>query len=71
MNEAAPIMGGVICPPHEADASTAPENLGENPTRFINGIVMTPVVTVVATGYPEIMPNNPEETTETFAGPPE
>jgi hypothetical protein len=27
-NAAAPIIGGIICPPVEADASTAPANSG-------------------------------------------
>ena len=71
MKAAAPMMGGVICPPHEAEASTAPANRGEKPTFFMSGMVMTPVVTVLAMADPEIMPNKPEETTLTLAGPPE
>ena len=71
MKAAAPMMGGVTCPPHEAEASTAPAKRGEKPTRFIIGIVITPVVTVLAMAEPEIMPNRPEDTTETLAGPPE
>jgi hypothetical protein len=64
-------MGGVICPPQDADASTAPAKRGENPTFFIIGIVITPVVTVLAIAEPEIIPNRPEDTTLTLAGPPE
>ena len=71
MKAAAPMMGGVICPPQEAEASTAPAKRGENPTFFISGMVMTPVVTVLAMAEPEIMPNRPDDTTLTLAGPPE
>ena len=56
--------------PHDADASTAPAKRGEKPTFFISGIVITPVVTVLAIGEPEIMPNRPDDTTLTLAGPP-
>jgi hypothetical protein len=56
MNAAAPMIGGVICPPHDALASTAPAKRGEKPTRFISGIVITPVVTVLAMALPLIMP---------------
>ena len=65
------MMGGVTWPPHEALASTAPAKRGLKPTFFISGIVITPVVTVLAMAEPEIMPNRPEETTLTLAGPPE
>ena len=65
------MIGGVICPPQEADASTAPAKRPEKPDFFINGIVKAPVVTVLAMGEPEIMPKKPEETTETFADPPD
>jgi hypothetical protein len=34
-------------------------------------MVKAPVVTVLAMGEPEIMPNKPEDTTATLAGPPE
>ncbi len=71
MNAAAPMMGGVTWPPHAADASTAPAKRGEKPTFFISGIVITPVVTAFAMAEPEIMPNRPDDTTHTFAGPPE
>ncbi len=64
------MMGGVTCPPHEALASTAPAKRGLKPTFFISGIVITPVVTVLAIAEPEIMPKRPDETTLTLAGPP-
>ena len=37
---------------------------------FINGIVNVPVVTVLATELPEIVPKNADEMTATLAGPP-
>ena len=37
---------------------------------FIRGMVNVPVVTVLATEEPEMVPKNPEEMTATFAGPP-
>ena len=61
------MMGGVTCPPQEALASTAPAKRGLKPTFFISGMVMTPVVTVLAMGEPEIIPNRPEDTTLTAA----
>src|SRR5512143_1618114 len=69
-NAEAPITGGVTCPPHEAEASTAPANCGEKPYFFISGIVSEPVVTALAIADPEIMPNSPDDTTQTLAGPP-
>ena len=70
-NAEAPITGGVTCPPQDADASTAPAKRELNPYFFISGIVSEPVVTAFAIAEPEIMPNSPDETTQTFAGPPE
>ena len=70
-NADAPITGGVTCPPHDAEASTAPAKRGEKPYFFIIGIVSEPVVTALATAEPEIMPNRPDDTTQTLAGPPE
>ena len=64
------MIGGIIWPPVEAAASTPAANLGGKPTRFINGIVITPVVTVLATAEPEIEPIRPEPTTATMPGPP-
>ena len=68
---AAPIIGGIICPPVEAAASTAPANSGLYPVFFIIGIVTDPVVTVLPTDDPETIPHRAEEITATFAGPPE
>ena len=59
----------MICPPVDAEASTAPAKLGLKPDRLITGIVMTPVDTTfdiamagnagvrgigVAWGYPPV-----------------
>ena len=52
----APITGGMICPPVEAVASTAPANFGWNPVRLIIGMVKTPVVTTFATAAPFMVP---------------
>ena len=54
----------------EAAASTPPAKAGEKPIRFIKGMVMDPVETVLATAEPETDPMNPDETTAIFAGPP-
>ena len=70
MKAAAPITGGISCPPLEAAVSTAPENSESNPLFFINGIVNDPVPTTFATALPEIVPNKLLATTATFAGPP-
>ncbi len=67
---AAPMIGGVICPPAEAAASTPPAKWPGYPRRFMLGIVSAPVETVLATEDPEIVPKNADDTTETLAGPP-
>jgi hypothetical protein len=71
MKAAAPIMGGISCPPVEEAASTAPANLVEYPTFFMSGIAKAPVVTVFAMELPLIEPEKPLLTMETFAGPPD
>ena len=38
-NAAAPMIGGIICPPVEAEASTAAANSGLYPVFFIMGTV--------------------------------
>jgi len=67
---AAPIMGGMICPPHEAQASVAPAKYGLYPIDFISGMVKVPVPTTFATELPLIVPNRQLATTATLAGPP-
>src|SRR5699024_11463305 len=67
----APITRGRICPPTDADASTAPEKFLEYPVRRIKGIVKAPVVTTLAIAEPLIDPRSPLEMTDTLAGPPD
>ncbi len=70
MNATAPMTGGMICPPMEAVASTAPANSGLKPVRFMSGMVKAPVVTTLAIADPLTIPRRQEEKTATFAGPP-
>ena len=70
MNAAAPITGGMSCPPVDATASTAPATWGLYPFRFISGMLMVPVVRTFATAVPEIIPIRLDPTTDAFAGPP-
>ena len=70
MKAAAPMIGGMIWPIVEDDASTPPAKWAGYPVRFISGMVKVPVVTVLATELPEIIPKNVLETTAAFAGPP-
>ena len=65
-----PMIGGTICPPVEAVASTPPANVGENPLRLMSGMVRTPVPTTLATGTPDMVPNRLEARTAAWAGPP-
>ena len=67
MKAAAPIRGGIICPPVEAVASTPPANEGEKPILFINGMVTEPVVTTLATALPDMVPIAALDTTATLA----
>ena len=69
MNAPAPMIGGMSGPPVEAAASTPAANRGVNPARFISGMVITPVVTTLATEEPEIEPIRPEASTATWPGP--
>ena len=64
------MIGGIICPPVDATASTAPASSGEYPIFFIIGMVITPVVATFATADPDIIPISPEEMTAALAGPP-
>jgi hypothetical protein len=50
---AAPMIGGMICPPDEAVASIPAAKLGENPRRLIIGMVNVSVPTILATVDPE------------------
>ena len=70
MNTTAPITGGTRLPPVDATASTAPAKTAEYPIFFMIGIFTEPVTMTSAAGLPEIMPNNPLDTTATFDTPP-
>ena len=67
---AAPMMGGMICPPVEAVASTAAAKCGLKPVRFISGMEIGPSTMTLATAEPEMVPNSEEDTTATLPGPP-
>ncbi len=64
------MIGGIIWPPVEATASTAPAKAGRYPMPFMSGMVNVPVVITLATAEPDTVPNNPLVTTATLAGPP-
>src|SRR5690606_17610182 len=66
----APMIGGISAPPVDAAASTPAENWAEKPSRFIIGMVITPVDTVLATAEPETEPISPEPITATSPDPP-
>ena len=67
---AAPITGGISCPPVEPTASIAAAICAGKPERFMSGMVTTPTADTFATALPEIIPKNAEPTTATFAEPP-
>ena len=67
---AAPMIGGMICPPVEATASMAAAASGLKPVFFIIGMVSQPSTMTLATAEPEMVPNRLEETTATLPGPP-
>ena len=67
---AAPMTGGINCPPVEATDSIAPAILAGKPVLFISGIVNDPVVTTFPTVLPEIVAMIELDTTAAFAGPP-
>ena len=70
MKAATPMTGGMICPPVDAQDSTAAARCGRKPTRFMSGIVTTPTVSTLDTTFPEIVPNSDEPTMAILAGPP-
>lgn len=67
---AAPITGGMSCPLPPAAVSMPPATSGLNPTRFMSGMVMEPMVAVFAMEEPVIVPMKAEATTDTLAEPP-
>src|SRR5690606_12586279 len=70
MKAAAPMTGGISCPPVDAVASVAAANDGRNPARFIIGMVNDPDATVLATELPETIPCIPLAAMAALAGPP-
>src|SRR4030042_5349690 len=70
MKPAAPMIGGMIWPMVEEEASTPAAKWLGYPVRFMSGMVKEPVVTVLATELPEIMPKKALDTTAALAGPP-
>ena len=70
MKAAAPITGGINCPPVEPTDSIAAARVGEKPERAISGMVTMPTATTLLTAAPEIMPNSAEPTTAILAAPP-
>ena len=62
------MIGGMICPPVEATASTAPANSGRKPVRFISGMLICPVTMTLATALPEMVPNRLDEHHRHLAG---
>src|SRR3546814_10396596 len=70
MKATAPITGGMIWPPIEEVASTAPAKSDRKPKRFMSGIVNWPEVTTLATPEPLIVPISADEITATLDGPP-
>ena len=66
----APMIGGIIWPPVDAEASTPAANLGRKPLAVISGMVMMPVEAVLATAEPEMVPVSADEMTATKAAPP-
>jgi hypothetical protein len=69
-NAPAPITGGMMAPPADATASTAPANSGRYPVRFMSGIVYVPVPVTFATALPDNVPKSELDTTAASAGPP-
>src|SRR5262245_23843474 len=67
----APITGGIICAPFEAQASIAAASRAGMPDFFINGMVTTPTASALAAAMPEMLPNSEEATTAIFAAPAE
>ena len=65
MKAAAPITGGISCPPVEPT-----DRVAVKPERDISGMVTMPTATTLLTAAPEIMPNRDEPTTAILAAPP-
>ena len=70
MKAAAPITGGINCPPVEPTDSMAAARYGVKPDLTMVGMVTIPTASTLLTALPEIMPNNAEPTTAILAAPP-
>ena len=70
MKAAAPITGGMSCPPVEPTASMAAARVGLKPDFAISGMVTMPTAMTLLTAAPEIMPKSAEPNTAIFAAPP-
>ena len=70
MKAAAPITGGVIWPPHDAQASTPAAKLFLYPPARMAAMVKVPVVTTLAAALPERVPMKALPTTAVLAAPP-
>ncbi len=68
-NAAAPMIGGMICPPLEATDSKAPAVSSSSPCRFSRGMVNAPVVAALAAALPLIDPMPRLATTVICASP--
>src|SRR3989304_5905802 len=66
---AAPMTGGISWPLPPAAVSIPPATSGLNPTRFISGIVIEPMVAVLAIEEPVIAPRKAEAPAATVGGP--
>ncbi|MEZ5741824.1 MAG: hypothetical protein R3E68_21900 [Burkholderiaceae bacterium] len=64
------MTGGMICPPVDAAASTAPAKVPEKPRFLIIGIVNAPVPTTLAATLPDIVPKTALAVIAAWAGPP-
>ena len=69
-NAAAPITGGMICPPVDATASMAAAMCAGYPVCFMSGMLKAPLIATLATALPDTVPNSAEDTTDTLAAPP-
>jgi hypothetical protein len=64
------MTGGSNIPPLEATASTPAAKAGLKPVFFIRGMVTAPVIIMLATGEPVMLPTRALDATDVWAGPP-
>ena len=70
MNADAPMIGGVICPPTDAAASSAAAMRGVYPLRIIVGMVTTPTAAALEGPVPVIVANSALAKIETLPAAP-